>query len=78
MFIHLVSILSVLFSLIITRKNNKHHERGHEQLRNAVDIPVAYHARDTCTSGEYIEFMEGNDENPYDKIQETSNVRYNK
>uniref|UniRef100_K1QQB9 Uncharacterized protein n=1 Tax=Magallana gigas TaxID=29159 RepID=K1QQB9_MAGGI len=36
-----------------------------------VDIPVAYHAGGAC--GEYIEFREGNTDNPYDRIQERSN-----
>lgn len=76
MFIHLVSILILLFKLTITRRNNKKQETGHEQVRNTVDIPVAYHAGATC--GEYIEFVEGNDDNPYHRIQERSNIRYNK
>lgn len=76
MFIHLVSILIILFKSIITRRNNKHQERGHGHLRNTVDIPVAYHAGGNC--GEYIEFREGNTDNLYDRIQEMSNVRYNK
>lgn len=76
MFIHFVSILIISFLSIITRRNKKHQERGQEQLRNTVDIPVAYHAGGAC--GEYIEFREGNTDNPYDRIQERSNVRYNK
>lgn len=76
MFIHLVGILILLFLLTITRRNNKNQATGHEQLRNTVDIPVVYHAGATC--GEYIEFTEGNAENPYNRIQERSNVRYNK
>ncbi|XP_034319193.2 platelet endothelial aggregation receptor 1 isoform X2 [Magallana gigas] len=71
-----IVIVVLIICIILKRRNNKHQERGHEQLRNTVDIPVAYHAGGAC--GEYIEFREGNTDNPYDRIHERSNVRYNK
>ncbi|XP_052694145.1 multiple epidermal growth factor-like domains protein 10 isoform X1 [Crassostrea angulata] len=71
-----IVIVVLIICIILKRRNNKHQERGHEQLRNTVDIPVAYHVGGAC--GEYIEFREGNTDNPYDRIQERSNVRYNK
>eukprot|EP00105_Crassostrea_gigas_P035610 XP_019919758.1 PREDICTED: multiple epidermal growth factor-like domains protein 10 [Crassostrea gigas] len=71
-----IVIVVLIICIILKWSNNTHQERGHEQLRNTVDIPVAYHAGGAC--GEYIEFREGNTDNPYDRIQERSNVRYNK